>query len=100
MKYDQAGQTRRTLKQMNDAAIEAIDRQAGRSRFAQSDQLSETRRVLREMNDAADGAIDQQIAHSTPMTPKEIVCCETQPASLVAPWSGFASIAAVVAQSC
>jgi hypothetical protein len=54
MKYDQVALTRRTLKQMNDAANEAIDRQAGRSRLAHTDQVSETRRVLRNMNDAAD----------------------------------------------
>ena len=71
MKYDQLAQTRRTLPQMNDAANEAIDRQAGRSRFAQSDQVSETRHVLREMNDAANHAIDEQVAHSTPMAPRK-----------------------------
>jgi hypothetical protein len=71
MNSDQVAQTRRTLQQMNDAANEAIDRQAGRSRFAQSDQVSETRHVLREMNDAADRAIDEQVARSTPMAPKK-----------------------------
>ena len=67
MKYDQVALTRRTLKQMNDAANEAIDRQTGRSRLGQTGQVAETRRVLREMNDAADRAIDGQVARSSPM---------------------------------
>jgi hypothetical protein len=71
MNNDQVGQTRRTLKQLNDAANEAIDRQAGRSRSAGIDQVSATRRVLREMNAAADHAIDDQVARSTQMAPKK-----------------------------
>jgi hypothetical protein len=69
MKYDQVALMRRTLKQMNDAADGAIDRQAGRSPLAHTDQVEETRRILREMNDTADRAIDEQVAHSSSMTP-------------------------------
>ena len=71
MSTDQLAQTRRALKQMNDAADRAIDRQVTRWRAGPNDQVTETRRVLRAMNDAADRAIDDQVARSTPMTPKK-----------------------------
>ena len=71
MTSDQVAQTRRTLKQMNDAADRAIGRHVTGTRAGPKEQVSETRRVLREMNDAADRVIDEQVARSTPMTPKK-----------------------------
>jgi hypothetical protein len=47
-------ETRRTLKQMNDAADRAIDRHV----TGPMDQMTETRRLLQEMNEAANRATD------------------------------------------
>jgi len=57
MSNDQVAQTRRTLKQMNDAADRAIDQQVSRSPVGPTDQVSATRRTLKQMNEAADRAI-------------------------------------------
>ena len=65
---NQLTDTRRLLKQMNDAADRAIDRHVTRSQAGPKDQVTETRRVLREMNDRADRAIDDQVGRSTTMT--------------------------------
>lgn len=63
----QISQARRVLRQMNDVADTAADRQAGPA----GKQLRAARRVFDQMNDASDRAADSQVARSTPnMSPK------------------------------
>jgi hypothetical protein len=52
---DQVAQTRRPLKQMNDAADRAIDRSLRRSQVGSK--ILRRPQLLKEMNDAADRAI-------------------------------------------
>jgi hypothetical protein len=58
MKIDQVAETRRTLKEMNDAADRAIDRHVG----GPGGQVTETRRVLQEMKGSTAPADHDKVA--------------------------------------
>jgi len=68
MSNDQVAESRRVLREMNDAANRAIDAQAG----PPGAQTLASRRQLDEMNNAANAAIDAQVARGTKMTPGDI----------------------------
>ena len=60
MRTDQIAESRRALKQMNDAADRAIDHHVARSQAGPTDHVEAMRRTSRELEDAINRAADQQ----------------------------------------